>query len=175
MIRGKNINLRLTHEKDLDTLYEMESDLEGRGVDFHMSFNSYPGFRKAFQEHGFWKNDYRQFVVVDKQDRVLGIIFYMETVTYHQAKEVGYILYDQESRGKGIMTEALNIMLGYIFDTERINRIQLVVDIGNEASRRVALKNGFQKEGIFRQAIWHRGEFVDLECYSLLREEYCQS
>jgi [ribosomal protein S5]-alanine N-acetyltransferase len=58
-----------------------------------------------------------------------------------------------------------------LFDTRKIRRLQLTVVVGNLASKRVAEKCGFTREGIARKAVFLRGQNVDLEWFSLLREE----
>lgn len=45
------------------------------------------------------------------------------------------------------------------------------MDTRNEASEKVAIKNGFQKEGISRGANFVRGQYVDMNVYALLRGE----
>ena len=69
------------------------------------------------------------------------------------------------------MTEALSLLVRYLFDTKKVNRLELTTLVGNAASKRVAEKCGFKSEGIARQAVFHRGENVDLERFSILREE----
>ncbi len=54
-----------------------------------------------------------------------------------------------------------------------VNRIQAEVMLENEISKKVLLKNGFLKEGVLRQAtMWSGKGIVDLEIYSILKEEY---
>ena len=58
-----------------------------------------------------------------------------------------------------------------MFETRNMRRLQLTVVVGNLASKRVAEKCGFTSEGIARKAVFLRGHNVDLEWFSLLREE----
>jgi len=46
------------------------------------------------------------------------------------------------------------------------------VDAGNEASKRVLVKNGFIREGTLRQYEYEDGGYVNLEMYSILKDEY---
>ena len=69
------------------------------------------------------------------------------------------------------MTEAVRLFTDYLFDLHKINRIQLTAVVGNEGSKRVAEKCGFKSEGILRQAMFHTGRNVDIEMFSLLRDE----
>lgn len=105
-------------------------------------------------------------------DRLLGII---EAVDFNQKVNVvtiGYFL-TESHWGKGIATEAVKILLEYLFKDVNVNRIQAEVMPLNETSKKVLLKNGFIKEGTLRQAtLWAGKGIVDLEIYSILKEDY---
>lgn len=75
--------------------------------------------------------------------------------------------------GKGMATEAVRIVVNFLFEEVGINRIQAEVIPANEVSKKVLLKNGFLKEGLLRQAsVWSGKGIVDLEIYSILKEDY---
>jgi RimJ/RimL family protein N-acetyltransferase len=85
--------------------------------------------------------------------------------------EIGYILVPSE-RGKGFCSEAVQIILDYLFLSKEIVRIQAHTDVRNVASQRVLEKTGFNKEGIVRKNTFARGEWRDDFLYSILREEW---
>jgi L-amino acid N-acyltransferase YncA len=80
-------------------------------------------------------------------------------------------LYDQGDAGRGYTTEAVQLLVDYLFDTEPRHRIHLVVLPDNGASRRIAEKCGFTLEGTIRDPFYHRGRNVDVVMYSLLRTD----
>ncbi|MET3196689.1 RimJ/RimL family protein N-acetyltransferase [Bacillus sp. OAE603] len=85
---------------------------------------------------------------------------------------IGYYL-AEEYWGCGIATEAVSVLLAFLFNEGNVNRIQAEVMPQNELSKKVLQKNGFLKEGTLRQAtIWSGKGIVDLEIYSILKEEY---
>jgi len=172
MLKGEKITLRVTQERDLDTLFDLESDLEQAGDYFPTRLQSAATFKAEFQKDGFWGENFWMLLIVNKDDQILGEIFYFKPVIYLDALEIGYILHDQASRGKGYMTEALSLLVRYLFEQHTTNRLQLTVLIGNHASKRVAEKCGFQSEGILRQAVFVKGKRADLEIFSLLREKW---
>jgi len=73
---------------------------------------------------------------------------------------------------RGIMTEALRIIIRYSFSSLRLNRLQALVVPGNEASIGLLLKLGFSLEGLLREYAFFKGRYNDLLCYSLLRREF---
>lgn len=172
MIKGEKINLRVVREQDLDLFFELHSDVERRGDFYPLHLPSETEFKHRFQQDGFWSESFGRLLVVSKKDdRILGGIWYFKSVPYFDALEIGYILYDQASRNQGIMTEALSMLVKYLFAIKKINRVQLTAIAENAASKRVAEKCGFKSEGIARQALFHKGRNVDLEWFSILREE----
>jgi ribosomal-protein-alanine N-acetyltransferase len=174
MIRGDGIALRTIREADLDFLYNAVSDVEVRGPWVQIRMSSQPGYRKRFQETGFFSPDEGQLAIVDAEDdsRIFGTIGWFRPVFYADSLEIGYQVLDVAQRGKGTATAALRLLCGYLFADRNIHRLQLAVVVGNEASRRVAEKVGFRSEGIQRDAAFLRGGYYDLEMFSLLRPEW---
>ena len=86
--------------------------------------------------------------------------------------EICYFLH-KEARGKGYMTEVVTRMKRYLFDERMADSLTIAVLPRNDASRRVALKNGFTYEGLERKCgMNYLDEVVDLEYYTLYKEEY---
>ena len=86
--------------------------------------------------------------------------------------EICYFLH-KEARGKGYMTEVMERMKRYLFDERMADSLIIAVLPRNDASRRVALKNGFIYEGLDRKCgTNYLDEVVDLEYYTLYKEEY---
>lgn len=83
---------------------------------------------------------------------------------------LGYEL-AREHWNRGIMTEAIRTMAGYIFNKAGMNRIQATTEIENAASVRVLEKLGFREEGLLREWGFWKGTFRDVRCFSLLRKD----
>jgi RimJ/RimL family protein N-acetyltransferase len=79
---------------------------------------------------------------------------------------------DPTLRGKGVATEATALLVGWLFKTKKIGRVQLTLIPENAASRRVAEKSGFRFEGVLRRSVFSQGKTSDIEMWSLLREEW---
>jgi RimJ/RimL family protein N-acetyltransferase len=86
-------------------------------------------------------------------------------------QEISYDLVPSE-RGKGYCSEAVKIMVDYLFLSKDIVRVQAHIAAGNMASQRVLEKAGFKKEGTFRKEYFVRGEWRDSCTFSILREEW---
>jgi ribosomal-protein-alanine N-acetyltransferase len=64
--------------------------------------------------------------------------------------EIGYFL-DEAYWGKGITTKALALVEKIGFSKLKLKRIEIVMDPKNKASEKVAIKNGYKKEGLMRK------------------------
>ena len=170
MIRGQRVALRTVRETDLPALYALISDVSLQGEHMALPLRSEPSFRKEFQDTGVLDAQRGRYLVTDLEDRMLGTIVYF-SVNYMDGFEIGYHLFDPASRNKGLMAEALRLAVGYLFARHKINRLQIVTDPRNEASKRLALKCGFTLEGTLRGNIFHQGQNCDSLLYSLLRAE----
>lgn len=85
---------------------------------------------------------------------------------------IGYFL-SEANWGRGIATEAVKILLAFLFREVDVNRVQAEVMPPNDVSKKVLLKNGFLKEGTLRQATqWSGKGVIDLEIYSILKADY---
>src|SRR5579862_6352725 len=168
MLKGKNVNLRLVREKDIERMYELGQDIEARGDFFPIMITSEPMIRKRFNDGYYWSDDLKMMLIVDReQDLMRGMIISFKPVFYQDSVEFGYILHDVSCRGKGYMTEAVELMTDYMFKLEKIHRVQLQIEPENTASRRVAEKCGFKHEGTLRHVFINRGRPVDMEMYGM--------
>ena len=84
---------------------------------------------------------------------------------------IGYIIH-HDHRNKGYCTEALKIMVDYLFLSKNIVRVQAEANPENKASIRVLEKTGFTLEGVRRQVIFVHGKYNDGAFYSILRDEW---
>jgi RimJ/RimL family protein N-acetyltransferase len=171
MLKGKSITLRPVGETDLDQLYTFHLDIDNRGEYFPRGILAQPAFHKQFQETGFWSKDDGMLVIGSSDDEILGHIEFFKTVNYLDEFELSYQVYSPEHRGKGVATEAVNLLVRYLFETKRVNRIRLVIHPDNLASRRIAEKCGFKHEGTARGAWYNKGAHQDVEIYAILHED----
>jgi ribosomal-protein-alanine N-acetyltransferase len=77
---------------------------------------------------------------------------------------IGYELHP-DFWGRGLMTEALHVVVPCGHRVFHLNRIEAWTLPGNGASDRVLEKAGFQHEGTLRQRGWFKGSFHDFRMY----------
>lgn len=81
---------------------------------------------------------------------------------YKYICEAGYFV-DEKYWGQSIATEALKQLEIFITRNLSIKRIELIIAIENQASKRVAQKSGYFQEGILRQRLLIDDNYYD--CY----------
>jgi RimJ/RimL family protein N-acetyltransferase len=87
----------------------------------------------------------------------------------HGQAEVGYWI-AAWARGNGYAGEAARALAAYAFG-RGLHRVELLVAIGNLPSQRVAIKSGFTREGVLREARPVPGGRSDMIIFSLLRHD----
>ena len=70
--------------------------------------------------------------------------------------------------GKGIAPAATLLLAGWGFKELGLNRIEIVVAVGNLRSQRVAEKTGAQREGVMRNRLYLYDQIHDAALYSLV-------
>ncbi|MEM6318113.1 MAG: GNAT family protein [Bacteroidota bacterium] len=114
------------------------------------------------------KDDPQQNFAITYQREFCGVIDVIpQQDVYRKTGEIGYWIGEPFWR-KGIATEAIRQAVRYGFDVLRLHRIEAKVFEYNVGSKRVLEKNGFQLEGIARQAVYKNEQFWDAYCYGLL-------
>jgi len=172
MLQGRQIQLRPVREGDLDAMYAAHANIADRGPHFPLGVLSEPAFRREFAESGFWRQDEGTLLIVTSEDaEVVGHIEFFRAVSYWDAFELSYQLYGERLAGRGYATEAVQLLVDYLFAAKQRYRIQLVIVPANVASVRVAEKCGFVLEGTARGAFFNDGCNHDVLLYSLLRTD----
>ncbi|KIL35687.1 acetyltransferase [Cohnella kolymensis] len=90
----------------------------------------------------------------------------------NRSANLGLVIGRKEFFGRGIGSEAIELMKGYVFNTLNLHRLALEVYEYNERGYRCYLKCGFREEGRLRQKIFREGRYWDSVLMSILRDEY---
>jgi ribosomal-protein-alanine N-acetyltransferase len=77
--------------------------------------------------------------------------------------------------GRGLMTEAVGMVIPFAFETLGLHRIHAAFLPANVASRRVLEKNGFREEGYAENYLQIDGKWCDHVLVALTRERYLEA
>jgi len=75
-------------------------------------------------------------------------------------------------QGRGLATEALNRVLGYVFDSLGKHRASAVTDAENHAAAGLFRRLGFRQEAHFVENIWFKGAWGSEYLFALLHREW---
>ncbi|NEX59792.1 GNAT family N-acetyltransferase [Noviherbaspirillum galbum] len=78
----------------------------------------------------------------------------------------------RDCQGQGYMREALEVILDFGFNMMMVHRIQAETHPDNLASIALLERLGFRFEGMHREQAFWGGRFYDLNCFSLLEQEW---
>jgi len=84
--------------------------------------------------------------------------------------EIGYYL-GKKFRRKGYMSEAVMIVLKFIFDKLKLHRIEVTIHPENIRSQELIERVGGRYEGYMREGINLKGKFVDAKLYGILKKD----
>ena len=101
---------------------------------------------------------------VDK--KFAGVISLHTINIKNHTAEIGYWM-EKSMRGKGIATTAAMMITDYGIATLGFRRIDGLVDADNEASQKVLMKAGFEREGILRNKVTREdGRQIDMALFA---------
>jgi ribosomal-protein-alanine N-acetyltransferase len=164
-LEGRFVNLRVAEKEDLQVFTDWMNDLEFLGEYDPVIQQSKAEIEKRLDSN---QQEDREFIIEKKDGTKVGFITHF---TVGKQLEIGFALTPTE-RKKGYCTEAVNIMVDYLFLTKNHVRIQAATNVENISCQRVLEKVGFQNEGRLRKSYFVRGDWKDLFMYSILREEW---
>lgn len=164
MLKGKKVDLVLAERGDLHVLRDWFNDIDFVGEFEPFQQQTLSELEKQYDS----KNEHNEYFVQKKDGTRIGAIVHFKAGDQFG---IGYMLVPEE-RGKGYGSEAIQIMVDYLFLHKNIVRIQAETHTANMASQRVLEKAGFKREGTLRQSFFSRGCWRDTAMFSILREDW---
>jgi ribosomal-protein-serine acetyltransferase len=123
---------------------------------------------QAWKEDRAWDYSIR---FRDDPGRHIGNISMWTVSKAGKIAEIGYWVRSDEA-SKGVCTEAAAAILGEAFGRLGFHKVVMRIAIGNDASHRVAEKLGFTREGVLREELLIRGNWIDHAQWSMLDREF---
>ena len=173
-LSSPRLRLREVRDGDAAALFAIHSDARV------MRYWSYPAWTELEQAEQKIADIQRQrcdldmlvWAIADADtDLLIGssAIFHMDLI---QARaEIGYSL-RPDWQGRGLASEALQLILGYVFNELGLRRIEADIDPRNLPSCHLVEKFGFVREGLLRERWQVNGEICDSAIYGLLRQDF---
>ncbi len=120
-------------------------------------------------EHQERSRDVLRCIVALKEDgKAIGTIILSDIDQKNATGHIHIKMSKDGGRGKGYGTDAVNTMVQYAFEELRLNCIYANILSYNEASIKLFERCGFKRDGVLRQRVYKKGQFIDLLAYSRL-------
>ncbi len=173
-LRTERLLLRRIEREDAPDVYSYASLAE---VTRFLLWDPHPSlaYSKAYVD--YLQSVYREGSFYDwgvtllESGRLIGTCGFTSFDFENHSAQIGYVLHTDQ-HGKGLATEAVGAVLDFGFRKLKLQRIEGRYMEENLASRRVMEKNRMRFEGILRNAVCVRGEYVNVGVCSILRDEF---
>lgn len=172
-IEGKSVILRYPHPEDA---VEFTGSAR-RSRALHAGFVNPPSDGAAFIGYVL-KNDEEEnecFLIIEKDTGAIAGAINASQIFMGPfcSAYLGYYLFEGFT-GKGLMANAMNTLLDFLFGEFGLHRAEANIQPNNEASIRLVEMCGFTKEGYSRKYLKIAGEWRDHERWAILREDFEQ-
>ena len=163
--------LRQLEERDAEDVFEIFSDGE---VMRYYDLLPFKNLEEARRQTRFFmqalkdRTMIRWGIVLKENGKLVGTCGLFAFSDDDKKAELGYEL-NRNFQHRGIMSEAVALVLDFAFSSSDINRIEAFIEIPNTASQALAGKLGFVKEGEMRDYELCRGKLIDITLWALLR------
>lgn len=145
-----------------------------KNQDFHFPFIAAPKTSDEFQTYleKSKKDSEKYFIVWDSNNNIIGV-FNVSGITQGVFKSayLGYYA-SINYAGKGLMSQALKLVLKEIFTTLDLHRIEANIQPTNTRSIHLATRNGFLKEGFSPRYLKVYGIWKDHLRFALTAEDW---
>jgi RimJ/RimL family protein N-acetyltransferase len=174
ILRGQRVYLRASERADIPHFVRWLND-----ADTSSYLNMRAPMSEAMEEKWFegmlerqGKDHYHYVICLLEDDRPIGSLALFEVDHINGNAGIGISIGEKALWGKGYGTDAMNALLDFGFGMLRLERMWLEVYVFNKRARRSYDKSGFVLEGVERRAVFKRGEYLDVELMSILRDEW---
>lgn len=155
-------------------LYAANSlDTEGRSWTYlpYGPFDTFETYRAWVQEQST-KSAVQLYAIIDlSSENAVGVVGYLRPDPANGVIEIGHVNFSPLLQRTAAATEALYLLIEQIFSAG-YRRCEWKCNALNAASRRAALRLGFQFEGVFRQLLVVKGRNRDTVWFSIVDHEW---
>jgi RimJ/RimL family protein N-acetyltransferase len=118
-----------------------------------------------------WKQKTEYSLLMENQSgQILGACGFNRIDWLSGTANLGYWV-RTSATGRGVCTAAFALLRKFAFEETKLFRLEILVDVDNRASQRVAEKSGAVREGILRKRLLSGGVHHDAVVYSILKSD----
>lgn len=170
MIVGELVYLRTLERSDLPAVVRWMNDPEV--TRYLLSAPLYgPEEMEQWYEQRRGTDD-RVLAMMDDGDELIGYCGISRLEWEERRCNMWLIIGERGAWGQGYGTDAVRVMLRYLFDEVNLNRVYLTVDEENDRAMRLYERCGFRREGVSRKARFKNGRYRNDVTMAVLKREW---
>lgn len=149
-LKGQNIFLRALEPEDLDFVYKVEND---ESI-WHLSHTQTPYSQFLVKQYldnahqDIYEAKQLRLVISNYSNETLGLIDLFDFDFKNKRAGIGIVITDEVSRGKGLGSEALSLLINYSFTQLQLHQLFCNISETNEISLKLFESKGFKKIGL---------------------------
>lgn len=176
MYYGEKVLLRGHNKSDMEKVNKYFNDYELQ------KFKAMDAvFPKSYEEtenfflNLFSKSKEKQYgfaIETKEEGEYIGWCGYMNRSITHSTVEIGIAILNKKYWGRGYGTDALKVLIRFLFNELNIRKVLLHVNDFNERGIKSYKKIGFFEEGHLRKQLYRGGKYHNELIMGLFREEF---
>ena len=174
MYTGEKVRLRAYAKEDIPKAQAYINDSEIKrcltpGVPFPLTLEEE---YKWFEKQTAFQDTYNFAIEELEEGKYIGGCGINQLDWKNSVATVGIFIGNKDYLSKGYGTDAMNVLIRFVFEQMNINKIKLHVYSFNKRAVRSYEKCGFKLEGTLRQEIFRDGQYHDEYIMGILKEEF---
>ncbi len=170
------MHIRLIEKEDFTEIYDLIEKNRERLIMYFpktsaviKDLEAAKKFAKQKVKQALERQQYCFLIALESHAEIIGMVMVKNIDWTIPKGELAYFI-DENYEGVGITSNAVKWVVEYCFEQLEMEKLYIKFNPQNAGSKKVAIKNGFEKEGLLKREFrTGLGELTDVERYGLLR------
>ncbi|TXT58572.1 MAG: Spermidine N(1)-acetyltransferase [Promethearchaeota archaeon] len=172
-IKGRNVDLVPQSKNNIDQYANWVNDEEVRRLSRNMVPVIKEDIKKWIEPSDVHPKETIYFEIYHKKEkRPIGNVGFNNINWVQRKGEIGLTIGDKNLWGKGLATEAVNLILEYGFGELNLRKIKAGIFEPNIGSVKAAEKAGFKREAVLKNEIYIDGRHYSAFRYAIFKEDW---
>ena len=175
MYKGNLVKLRAYKETDIERLVEFINDEEVKKfLDSNIPFPMTKWQEEEWVRSRKAGSDFTYDFAIDDLEtgKYIGGCSINQCDMKNRTCVIGIMIGDKDYWSKGYGSDALNVLIKFIFEEVNMNKIKLMVFSFNSRAIACYKKVGFKEEGLFKNELYRNGNYYDIIPMALFKEDW---
>jgi len=162
-IVGNNIYLRILSSGDVGDKYVewMRDEETVRFLESRWKTYTLENLKEYVNEINESRTDFLFGIFLRENDEHIGNIKVRDVDYVHKHGDVGIMIGDKNSRGKGCGRESIQLVTKYAFEELNLNSLIAGIYANNIGCYKAFLSAGYNEAGSLKKHLFYNGKFVD--------------